>query len=143
MQVNAILTATGTGTQAGKKITTTISHLRQSQESKAEQLAQALNQFTTNTYVSTQINEIGIIDFTPNKEIPNLTLGDWETASGLTYGRVATITYNGDGTLGTSTGLIITQDGQKRLNAGSGATGVLYATEGTNYTPAVTTFTAT
>lgn len=58
MQVNAILSATSIG---GKKINTTISHLRQSQEDKASTLAQALNALTTNTYVGTQINEINII----------------------------------------------------------------------------------
>ncbi len=64
MQVNAIISAKTTG---NKDIKTTISYLRQSQESKASQLAIALNALTTNVYQSTQVNEIGIEDFNPGK----------------------------------------------------------------------------
>lgn len=139
MQVNAIIKATASNNKA---INTTIRYLRQSQKSKATQLGTALNALTTNTLQSVQVNEIDVDTGTGQKEIPTLTLGQWETASGLTYGRVADITYDGDGTLGTSTGIIVTADNKKRLNVGSSATGVLYATEGQNYTSAAITFTA-
>lgn len=139
MQVNAIIKATASNNKA---INTTVSYLRQSQKSKATQLGTALNALTTNTLDSVQVNEINVDPTQTQKEIPTLTLGQWETASGLTYGRVADITYNGDGTLGTSTGIIVTADNKKRLNVGSGATGVLYATEGEQYTSAAITFTA-
>lgn len=68
MQVNAIISATANG----KKISTTISHLRQSQESKATQLGTALNALTTNTYQGTTVNEIGVTDFTPEKQTPTI-----------------------------------------------------------------------
>lgn len=139
MQVNLIISATS---PAQKKINTTISYLRQSQKSKAQSLAVALNQLTKNVFQSATVNEMNVDPTQSQKEIPTLTLGQWETASGLTYGKVADINYNGDGTLGTSTGIIVTADNKKRLNVGSGATGVLYATEGANYTPAVLEFTA-
>ena len=72
MQVNAILTSED---QTGKKQTTTITYLRQSQKSKAATLTQALNALTTNTYKSTQVNEINV-DLT-EKQTPILTLGEW------------------------------------------------------------------
>lgn len=97
MQVNAILTAT---TTANKDIKTTISHLRESQESKAELLAQTLNAFTTNIYKSTQINEINI---TPTeKPTPNITLGEFTGTSQDAMGSYvyqATISTNSDGIL--------------------------------------------
>lgn len=139
MQVNLIIAATS---PANKKINTTISYLRQSQKSKARSLAVALNQLTKNVFQSATVNEMNVDPTQTQKEIPTLTLGQWQTASGLTYGRVADITYDGDGTLGTSTGIIVTEDNKKRLNVGSGATGVLYATEGEQYTSAAITFTA-
>lgn len=69
MQTNAILTATST---AGKKINTTITYLRPEQKSHASELAIALNALTTNTYVSTQINEMNI-DPTSGKQDPSVT----------------------------------------------------------------------
>lgn len=69
MQTNAILTATST---AGKKISTTITYLRPEQKSHASELAIALNALTTNTYVSTQINEMNI-DPTSGKQDPSVT----------------------------------------------------------------------
>lgn len=91
MQVNAIINSTST---AGKKISTTISHLRESQESKATQLGQMLNALTTNTLNSVQINEINID--TAGKTEPILALENWSSTSGGYY---ATLNYNGDGTL--------------------------------------------
>lgn len=72
MQTNAILTATST---AGKKINTTITYLRPEQKSHASELAIALNALTTNTYVSTQINEMNVDPSeSGNKPIPTITL---------------------------------------------------------------------
>lgn len=66
MQVNAILSSTD---QSGKKQTTTITYLRESQKSKAATLTQALNALTTNTYVSTQVNEMNV-DTTEAQNLP-------------------------------------------------------------------------
>ncbi len=66
MQVNAIINATATN---GKKIATTITYLRQSQKSKASELATALNMLTTNTYQGTQVNEINV-DTTQSQNLP-------------------------------------------------------------------------
>lgn len=72
MQTNAILTATST---AGKKINTTITYLRPEQKSHASELAIALNALTTNTYVSTQVNEMNIDpSASGNKPSPTVTL---------------------------------------------------------------------
>lgn len=90
MQVNAVITAEA----SGKDIKTTITYLRQSQESKAALLAQTLNSLTTNIYKSTQINEINID--TAGKTEPILALENWSSTSGGYY---ATLNYNGDGNL--------------------------------------------
>lgn len=71
MQTNAILTATSI---AGKKISTTITYLRPEQKSHASELAIALNALTTNTYVSTQINEMNVEPTSGNKPIPTVTV---------------------------------------------------------------------
>lgn len=74
MQTNAILTAKST---AGKKINTTITYLRPEQKSHASKLAIALNALTTNTYVSTQINEMNINPSeSGNKPIPTVTIAN-------------------------------------------------------------------
>lgn len=73
MQVNAIIKATATN---GKAINTTVSYLRQSQEDKAATLGAALNALTTNTLDSVQVNEIGVTEFNPEKQIPTITLAD-------------------------------------------------------------------
>lgn len=139
MQVNAIIKATATNNKA---INTTISYLRQSQKSKAPELGAALNALTTNTLDSVQVNEINVDTSTSQKEIPTLTLGNWQTVSGTTN-KAAVITYNGDGILGTSRGDITETSGIKTLTAPSGNNGILYATEGNKYSPAVLQFTVT
>ena len=90
MQVNAIINSTST---AGKKISTTITYVRESQESKATQLGQMLNALTTNTLNSIQINELNV---TTSKQEPELSIGQWSGTSGGYY---TTVTYNGDGKL--------------------------------------------
>lgn len=90
MQVNAIINATATN---GKKISTTITYLRQSQKSKAPTLAQTLNALTTNIYQGTQVNEMNV---TTSKTEPTLSIGAWSGTSGGYY---TTVTYNGDGKL--------------------------------------------
>lgn len=88
MQVNLIISATS---PANKKINTTISHLRQSQESKAQSLAVALNQLTKNVFQSATVNEINVI-----KTAPTLTLTPWQTTSSE---YIYTINYTGNGDL--------------------------------------------
>lgn len=74
MQTNAILTATST---AGKKISTTITCLRPSEKSHAVALAQALNALTTNSYVSTQVNEMNVDPSeSGNKPTPTVTVAN-------------------------------------------------------------------
>lgn len=136
MQANLVLESTDTG---GKKQTTTITYLRPSQKSHATELATALNALTTNTYVGAKVNEINV-DLTPTKQIPTLALGEWQEVTGTTT-KKSIITYNGDGVLATTVGNITTQDGIKTLTVSTGNNGVLYATEGTNYSSAAITFT--
>ncbi len=88
MQVNLIISATS---PANKKINTTISYLRQSQEGKAAQLGNALNALTKNTLTGVQVNEINVI-----KTTPTLTLSPWQTSS-TEY--IYTINYTGNGDL--------------------------------------------
>lgn len=74
MQVNAVISAIVTAPpNTGKKINTTVTYLRESQESKAMQLGTALNALTTNTLDSVKVNEINIDPDAPSRE-PNLTL---------------------------------------------------------------------
>lgn len=78
MQINAIINATD---QTGKKINTTISYMRQSQKSKATQLATALNALTTNIYKGVQVNEIDI-DPTSSQNLPQQISVTYQAASG-------------------------------------------------------------
>lgn len=135
MQVNAIITAT---TTANKDIKTTISYLRESQEDKAKQLAIALNALTTNTYKSTQVNEINII-----KTEPTLTLSPWQTsASEYIY----TINYSGDGNLFvncTKPAQINSEKTRLSISVGSSSdtfSGTIFATETNNYYSTTKTF---
>ncbi len=66
MQVNLIISATS---PAQKKINTTISYLRQSQKSKAQSLAVALNQLTRNVFQSATVNEMNV-DPTESQNLP-------------------------------------------------------------------------
>jgi len=125
MQVNAILTSTDTG---GKKQTTTITYLRESQKSKAATLAIALNALTTNTYVGTQVNELNVI--TTEKTEPTLTISAW---SGTTTS-TATITYTGDGQLFCNCTEAARIDGNAIIVNSNTFTGTIYATETDNYT---------
>ena len=138
MQVNAILSSTDT---SGKKQTTTITYLRASQKAKAVELATALNALTTNTYTSTQVNEINV-DLT-GKTQPTLTLGTFE-ADPSVGGRVrALITYSGNGQLSVSCTnpafiqnsylIVITSDS-------SSFSGTIYATETDYYSSAKVEF---
>lgn len=77
MQVNAILSSTD---QSGKKQTTTITYLRPSQKGKAVELATALNALTTNTYTSTQVNEINV-DITETQNLPQEISVTYQQAS--------------------------------------------------------------
>ncbi len=118
MQVNAILNATS---QGGKKINTTISYLRQSQKSKAEQLATALNALTRNTYNSVQINEINV-DPTSSQNLPQEISVTWtgSAQSGITY----TVHRLGTGTIAVYyNGTAVTVDqqtGEFQYNASNG-----------------------
>lgn len=100
MQVNAVLSSTGTGEQRGKKINTTITHLRESQESKATLLAQQLNALTTNSYENTQINEMNVDPSSGTKDEPTFTLGNITYSSGAGYftGEIE-FNYTGDGAI--------------------------------------------
>lgn len=127
MQVNAVINSTA-GT---KKINTTISHLRQSQESKAEQLAIALNALTTNTYKGVQINEINV-----QKDLPTLTLTEWQSsASEYVY----VINYSGDGNLFvncTRPAMINSEKTRLSISVTSSSqafSGTLYASETNNF----------
>jgi len=136
VQVNAILTSED---QTGKKQTTTITYLRQSEKSKAATLTQALNALTTNNYVGTQVNEINV-DLT-EKQTPILTLGEWGTPTA----NAALITYNGDGTLyisGTNPAHIIIYQNSKYLEVSGSVpfSGAILATETDNYKQAKITF---
>lgn len=134
MQVNAILKATATN---GKTINTTISYLRQSQKSKATALGTALNQLTTNTFESVQVNEMNVTE----KATPTLTIGNWNFGSNYAY---AQITYNGDGQLFVNSTAAANIDQTKRLLVQStNATGTIYATEGNNYAASSLNFTVT
>lgn len=125
MQVNAILSSTD---QTGKKQTTTITYLRASQKAKAVQLATALNALTTNTYVSTQVNEINV-DIAGKTE-PTLTISDWSGTSTST----ATITYTGNGELFCNCTAAARIDGNAIMVNASTFTGTIYATETDTYT---------
>ncbi len=127
MQVNAVINSTA-GT---KKINTTISYLRQSQESKAEQLAIALNALTTNTYKGVQINEINV-----QKDLPTLTLTEWQSsASEYVY----VINYSGDGNLFvncTRPAMINSEKTRLSISVTSSSqafSGTLYASETNNF----------
>lgn len=143
MQVNAILTATNT---AGKDIKTTITYLRQSQENKAEQLAQALNALTTNVYKSTQINEINI-DPSTDKKGAVITIGDWVTGSS-NY-RIADVYYNGTkqtesyqpvSVQGSTSNVSINYFGQ--VQGPPQTSGILYSADTEQYYPAILKFTS-
>lgn len=135
MQTNAILTATST---AGKKISTTITYLRPEQKSHASELAIALNNLTTNTYVSTQVNEMNVDISETQKLTASISLGEWSSTSSSGF-RTAEIIYNGDGTLATTSGMIIS--GTNTLQASTGNSGIVYAQETENYSAAVLQFT--
>lgn len=132
MQVNAVLSSTD---PSGKKQTTTITYLRESQKSKAATLTQALNALTRNTYEGTQVNEINV-DIT-SRQTPTLTLGEWTTATNSSF---CTVNYDGDGDLYvtcTKPAYIYTVSGGKRLevitSSGTNFTGTIYAQETDNY----------
>lgn len=138
MQVNAILTSTD---GSGKKQTTTITYLRESQKSKATTLTQALNALTTNIYVDTKVNEINV-DIS-GKPTPTLTLGTFEADPSI-GGRVrALITYSGNGQLSVNcTNPAFIQDSYLIVLTSDSSTfsGTLYATETDNYSSAQVEF---
>jgi len=136
VQVNAILKATATN---GKTINTTISYLRQSQKSRASELAIALNQLTTNTYQGVQVNEMNV---TTSKTEPTLTIGQWSGTSGGYY---TTVTYTGDGKLYldcNAPAYISTVGDYYRLDVQTNGSfsGTIYATETDTYAAKTTTF---
>lgn len=135
MQTNVILNATNI---AGKKISTTITYLRDSQKDKAVSLAQALNALTTNTYTSTQVNEINIL-----KSDPTLTVSQFQTG---TSEYIYAINYTGDGDLFvncTKPAIINAEKTRLAISATSSEdfSGTLYATETNNYYAKSITFT--
>lgn len=134
MQVNAII---GSTDPSGKKINTTISYLRESQKSKARNLAVALNALTTNTFENVQVNEINV-DIAGKTE-PTLSISGWSTGENYAY---TTVTYNGDGQLFVQCSAPANIDQTNRLLVqGRNATGTIYATEGNNYAAKTLTFT--
>jgi hypothetical protein len=135
VQANLIISSED---QAGKKQTTTISHIRPSQKSHATELATALNALTTNQFVGASVNEINV-DITGKTE-PTLTISGWSTGQGYAYTQV---TYNGDGQLYVScptAAAYIDQTNRLTVN-GRGVSGEIYATEGTNYSSKTLSFT--
>lgn len=129
MQANLVIESKDT---SGKKLTTTITHIRPSEKGKASDLATALNALTTNTYVGAKVNEINV-DIAGKTE-PTLTLNDWQEGSGYMFNQV---NYNGDGQLYVqcSAPAYIYDTTYKRLQVQTTGSfsGTIYATEGTNY----------
>lgn len=138
MQVNAILSAIATAPpNTGKKISTTISHLRQSQKDKAMQLGAALNALTTNTFENVQVNELDVI-----KSTPTLTLSAWQTSSSE---YVYSINYTGNGDLFvncTKPAQINSEKTRLAISASTGESfsGTIFATETDSYYSIATTF---
>lgn len=134
MQVNLIISATS---PAQKKINTTISYLRQSQESKAQSLAVALNQLTKNVFQSATVNEMNVI-----KTTPTLTLSPWQTSSSE---YIYTINYTGNGDLFvncTKPAQINSEKTRLSISATSSESfsGTVFATETDNYYSTSTAF---
>lgn len=99
MQTNVVISSKGTGSQAGKKINTTITYLRDSEKDKATLLAQTLNALTTNNFESSSINQLNVNPSQSGKTEPILTIGEssrlFGNANWITFS--VTFTYNGDG----------------------------------------------
>jgi len=134
VQVNLIISATS---PAQKKINTTISYLRQSQESKAQSLAVALNQLTKNVFQSATVNEMNVI-----KTTPTLTLSPWQTSSSE---YIYTINYTGNGDLFvncTKPAQINSEKTRLSISATSSESfsGTVFATETDNYYSTSTAF---
>jgi len=134
VQVNLIISATS---PAQKKINTTISYLRQSQESKAQSLAVALNQLTKNVFQSATVNEMNVI-----KTTPTLTLSPWQTS---TSEYIYTINYTGNGDLFvncTKPAQINSEKTRLSISATSSErfSGTVFATETDNYYSTSTAF---
>lgn len=133
-QVNLIIAQKST---TNKKISTTITNLRENQTNHAEQLAQALVALTTNEYQGATIEKISNVTES-GKQTPTLTLGEWNTATNSVF---CTVNYDGDGELYvncTKPAFIYTVSGQERLevitSTGiSSFTGTIYAQETDNY----------
>lgn len=142
-QVNLIIAQKST---TNKKISTTITHLRESQTNHAEQLAQALVALTTNEYQGATIQKTSnVTEGQGGKTTPILIVDPFDFS--LSPAR-AEITYNGDGQLLVSCNepaYIVTEDNNKYLKVRiSGTitpiTGTIYAMETANYKSATTDF---
>lgn len=126
MQVNAIINSTS---QGGKKITTTITYLRQSQKSKATQLATTLNALTTNTYTGTQVNELNIdtatTQYLPQEISITYVAGEFTryTVHRLGTGRISAYYSGAEVSVDQSTGAFV--------STGSGPFTILVDSDGT------------
>lgn len=129
MQANLVIKSTD---GSGKKITTTVTHLRPSQKEHATALATALNALTGNIYESASVNELNV-DIGGKTE-PTLTIGTWQQGSGEMFTQV---NYNGDGQLFVqcSAPAYIYDTTYKRLEVKTTGSfsGTIYATETDNY----------
>lgn len=127
MQANLVIESKDT---SGKKLTTTVTHIRASEKGKATDLATALNALTTNNYVGAKVNELNVD--TAGKTEPTLTITGWSTGTNVTYGQIS---YNGDGQLFvqcTAAARIINSN-TLEVSSTTSFSGSIYATEGTNY----------
>lgn len=136
MQANLVINSTD---GSGKKVTTTVTHLRPSQKSHATELATALNALTGNIYTGSSVNELNV-DIGGKTE-PTLTIGTWQQGTGEMFTQV---TYNGDGQLYVqcSAPAYIYDTTYKRLEVKTTGSfsGTIYATEGNNYAAKTLTF---
>lgn len=138
MQVNAVMTTTD---GKGKKQTTTITYLRESQKSQATALAESLNALTIDTLVSVKVNELDVT----NKSTPTLTISSFEPDPQVGSLVRATITYNGDGQLlmnCTNQAILDRANNLLKvvISPSTSFTGTLYATETNNYAAAILNF---
>ena len=131
LETSLIINSTDT---QGNKVQRTISKVNPEVSSAvATEFAQRVTALSTNTYTGgKRINVADISDSAGAmiaKTAPTLTLGEW-SANGTTY--TAAITYNGDGTLSTTTGTI--SNGTLTVNDSDGNfSGTISASEGTTY----------